>query len=198
LFKRYFPIIGGRRRGSSEGEWFREIFGDFDEMQEKIERLFSQQSRDFETKTPKELIREYETPEGAKVREVGPIVYGYSMIIGPDGRPSVREFGNVKKIGVGNQVISAEREPLADVTSTDKDVKIIVELPGTSKENIKMNSFNSSVEIISNHPQRKYRRVVELPKEADIETARSTYNNGILTIIFNEKSRPKGRNITVE
>ncbi|MGH9950940.1 MAG: hypothetical protein ACRD5J_04885, partial [Nitrososphaeraceae archaeon] len=52
-----------------------------------------------------------------------PIVYGYSMTIGPDGRPRVREFGKVKKIGAGDQVISAEREPLADVTATDKDVK---------------------------------------------------------------------------
>lgn len=68
-----------------------------------------------------------------------------------------------------------QKEPLADVTSTDKDVKVIVELPGTSKENIKINSFDSSVEIISDHPQRKYRRVVDLPKLADIETARSTY-----------------------
>jgi HSP20 family protein len=56
-------------------------------------------------------------------------------------------------MGVRNQVISAEREPLADITSTDKDVKVVVELPGTSKENIKINLFDSSVEIISDHPQ---------------------------------------------
>lgn len=40
-----------------------------------------------EAKAPKDLIKEYETPEGGKVREVGPIVYGYSMTIGPDGKP---------------------------------------------------------------------------------------------------------------
>ncbi|MGH9923949.1 MAG: Hsp20/alpha crystallin family protein [Nitrososphaeraceae archaeon] len=74
----------------------------------------------------------------------------------------------------------------------------MVELPGTSKENIKINSFDSSVEIISDHHQRKYRRVIDLPKEADIQTDRSTYNNGILTITFNNKLRPKGRNITIE
>jgi HSP20 family protein len=48
---------------------------------------------------PKELTREYETQEGGKVREVGPIVYGYSMTIGPDGKPYVKEFGNVKSCG---------------------------------------------------------------------------------------------------
>jgi HSP20 family protein len=201
-FRRYFPTIDSRRRGREGGgglgEWFGDVFRNFDETQERIERLFDQQVNDFETKTPKELIREYETPEGGKVREVGPIVYGYSMTFGPDGRPQVREFGNVRRPGIGNQFISAEREPLADVTTTDKDVKVIIELPGISKENIMINSFDSSVEIISDHPQRKYRRIIDLPKEADIETARSTYNHGILTITFNKKLRPKGRNITVE
>ena len=28
--------------------------------------------------------------------KIGPFVYGYSMTIGPDGNPGVKEFGNVK------------------------------------------------------------------------------------------------------
>ncbi len=54
---------------------------------------------DISTNAPKDLIKEYETEEGSKVRKVGPIVYGYSMTIGPDGKPHVREFGNVKSLG---------------------------------------------------------------------------------------------------
>jgi HSP20 family protein len=48
---------------------------------------------------PKELVREYQTPECVKIREVGPIVYGYSMTLGSDGKSLVREFGNVKSVG---------------------------------------------------------------------------------------------------
>jgi len=63
-----------------------------------------------------------------QIREFGPIVYGYSMTIGPDGKPQVREFGNVKasngtKIGqyVGAKPqISAEREPLSDPNTIDR------------------------------------------------------------------------------
>jgi HSP20 family protein len=54
---------------------------------------------DVSTNLSKELVREYQTPEGEKIREVGPIVYGYSMTIGPDGKPHVREFGNIKSPG---------------------------------------------------------------------------------------------------
>jgi HSP20 family protein len=30
------------------------------------------------------------------VKEFGPLVYGYSMTIGQDGKPLMKEFGNVK------------------------------------------------------------------------------------------------------
>ena len=65
-------------------------------------------------------VREYQIPQGAKVREVGPLVYGYSMTIGQDGKPKVREFGNIRpssRLGEPNSswtvpLISGEREPL--------------------------------------------------------------------------------------
>jgi len=47
---------------------------------------------------PKEIIKEYEISDYGKVREVGPIVYGYSMTISPEGKPHVREFENVKSL----------------------------------------------------------------------------------------------------
>jgi HSP20 family protein len=102
--------------------------------------------RDIQTKAPKDLVREYETKEGDKVKEYGPFVYGYSMTVGPDGRPEVREFGNVRSpfssAGLFTRPsISAEREPLTEVTTLDKDVKVVVEMPGVSKENIQIKSY---------------------------------------------------------
>lgn len=54
------------------------------------------------------------------------------MTIGPDCRPRMREFGNVKKLGRGiaGPRLSAEREPMADIIASDKGVKVVVELPG--------------------------------------------------------------------
>ena len=34
--------------------------------------MFEEQFKDIQTKAPKDLIREYETPGGGKVREMGP------------------------------------------------------------------------------------------------------------------------------
>ncbi|HET7643224.1 MAG TPA: Hsp20 family protein, partial [Nitrososphaeraceae archaeon] len=164
---------------------FDNLFREFDEMRNEMERAFSDSFKNIENRIPKDLVKEYETSEGEKVREVGPIVYGYSMTIGPDGKPNITEFGNVKSPFTGTRrfsyqqqqpSISSEREPLVDVSSTDKEIKVIVEMPGIKKENIKINAYEDSVEISSNDPQRKYHKVIDLPPQADIETVRSTYN----------------------
>jgi HSP20 family protein len=100
------------------------------------------------------------TPEGGKVREVGPMVYGYSMTVGPDGKPRIREFGNVTPSrrygfrGISSPEISGEIEPLVDVTTTDKEVRVVVEMPGISKDKIKINAYDNTVK--SEDPQRNY------------------------------------------
>jgi HSP20 family protein len=203
-FNRFF---GSSRRSGRGGGFFGfpDIFKGFDEMRREMEREFENTFKNIESKAPKDLIREYETSGGGKVREYGPFVYGYSMTIGPDGRPKVREFGNVKSPfstrGFSTKpLISSEREPLADVTTTDKDVKVVVEIPGVSKENIKINVYDNSVEVTTTGTERKYHEVVDIPPETDIETATSTYKNGILEIIFKKKeqSKPKGKQIKIE
>ena len=200
-YRRFFGE--GRRRGLGGG-FFDDMFRGSDQMRQEMEREFE----DIEKRIPKDLVREYNTAEGGKVREVGPMVYGYSMTIGPDGIPRVREFGNVKPSrgfgfgggGISRPEISGEIEPLMDVTTTDKEVKVVVEMPGISKANIKVNAYDSTVEVKSEDPQRKYHRTIEVPSDTDIETAKSAYNNGILEITFKKKeqTKPKGKTIKVE
>lgn len=63
------------------------------------------------------------------------------MTVGPDGKPRVKEFGNVKQLlGIGggrmragSQQISAEREAMSDISVTDKEVKVTVDMPRVSK-----------------------------------------------------------------
>jgi HSP20 family protein len=209
-FNRFFGSSSSGK-GSDRGGFFGfpDIFRGFDEMRREMEREFENAFKNLENKAPKDLVREYETSGGDKVREYGPFVYGYSMTIGPDGKPKVREFGNVKSPLSSSSrtggfftrpLISSEREPLADVTSTDKDVKVVVEMPGVTKQNIVVKVYDNSVEITTTGTDRKYHEVIEIPPETDIETATSTYKNGILEITFKKKqqTKPKGKQINIE
>jgi HSP20 family protein len=130
------------------------------------------------------------------------------MTVGPDGRPKVREFGNVKspfregRSGFRPRpLISSEREPLVDISTTDKEIRLVVEMPGVNKENIKINAYDSTLEVTAQEGSaKKYHETIELPDEADLATAKSKYNNGILEITFNkkDKSKPKGKEIKIE
>jgi HSP20 family protein len=203
-FNRFFGSRAGR--SSSRGFGIPDISRGIDEMRGEMEREFEDAFKEIETKAPKDLVREYETPGGGKVKKFGPFVYGYSMTIGPDCKPKVREFGNAKSASrcggsfFRTPMISTEREPLADVTFTDKEVKVAVEMPGVSRQNIKINAYGNKVEVTSTDPDRKYHQVIEIPPETDIETAKSVYNNGILEITFKKKeqTKPKGKQIKIE
>jgi HSP20 family protein len=195
-YRRFFSR--GRR-----GEFFEDMFRGFDHMRREMERDFEE----IEKTVPKDLAREYDTPQGGKLREVGPLVFGYSMTVGPDGKPRVEEFGNVKPSrrsgfgsGISRPEISGEMEPLADVTTTDNDISVVLEMPGLSKDKIKVDAYEDKVEVKSDDPQRKYHKIIEIPPETDIESARCSYNNGILEITFNKKqqSKTKGKEIKIE
>ena len=86
------------------------LFRDFDEIQSQMQRMFEQFDKANLDTVPKDLVKEYDAPDGSKVRQVGPIVYGYSMTIGKDGKPLIQEFGNVRssKTGFGRVVVELD------------------------------------------------------------------------------------------
>ncbi len=74
-------------------------------------------------------------------------------------------------------------------------------MPGIKKEDIKINAYDEvAIEVIADNPQRKYHKTIDLPQDVDIETARSTYNNGILEVTFDKKrqTEPKGKEIRID
>jgi len=179
-----------RRRSSPFGPWG---FPDIEEMMREMERSLSEQFKNLEKEFPKNLVRESKTPDGGVRKEIGPIVYGYSVTIGPDGKPVVREFGNVKS-GENRpwKAIQDKREPLVDVVSSGKDVRVIAEMPGVKKEDINVTVNERSVVISVDREDRGYYKELELPGVVDPKGAKSAYNNGILEVTIPLKSSGEG------
>jgi len=179
-----------RKRGNPFGPWG---FPDIDEMMREMERTFSDQFKEFEKELPKGLVRESKTPDGGTKKEIGPIVYGYSVTIGPDGKPVVREFGNVKGESRSPwKSVQESREPLVDVVSSDKEVRVIAELPGVSKEDIDITVDEKSLTISVEREDRRFHKELDLPGVVDPKGARSKYNNGVLEVTIPLKSPGKG------
>ena len=86
----FFPEWFRSRRGrASPFGWMDRWFSDIDQM---FERMFQDMAKGM----PKDSITEKKFPDGSTMRQYGPFVYGYSMSMGPDGKPVIQEFGNVK------------------------------------------------------------------------------------------------------
>ena len=131
--------------------------------------------------------------------ESGPYYYGYTMTVGPDGKPVIKEYGNVKP---GLLPTSNTREPLVDIIVDEKEkiVKLIAEMPGVEKSDVKIVVENKLVDLSAEHNEKKYHVKVPLQHKVDENSAKASYKNGVLQIIFKliEEEKPKGKTVEVE
>jgi HSP20 family protein len=184
----------------------RKLFPSFEEIFAEFDRMIEEMMREIGEEVPRSLIRERRLPDGRIVRETGPIVWGYSVTIGPDGKPQIREFGNVKPriretpFGAKPSVeVLEEREPLVDVVETEDQVKVIAELPGVEKDDIKLNATEKTLTISVDTERRRYYKELQLPVEVDPESAKASYKNGVLEVQLVKKVKSKpGRHIKIE
>jgi len=196
---------------SSWEEWFRRMrermfmpFSEIDRMFMEMEREMEKMMKELERGVPRSLIRERVTPDGARIREYGPFIWGYTMTIGPDGKPVIREFGNMRPEFMGAPPkptlnVQEYREPLVDVVETEDEVKVVAELPGVEKDQIQLYATGRGLTISVDTPERKYYKELELPAEVDPSTAKSKYRNGILEVVLKKVSKkPKGVRLKVE
>jgi HSP20 family protein len=195
---------------SSWDDWFKRFrerrglfFPEINKLIEDMEKEMTEAFRDMENAMPRDMVRVRRQPDGSVRREYGPFVYGYSVKIGPDGKPIVREFGNIKpgKGGEGQPSLDLQdmREPLIDVIEEENAVKVVAELPGVDKKDISLFLSDNVLTINVDTPERKYHKKLSLPTEVDESSTRSTYTNGILeTVLTKRKRRDKGTKIKIE
>jgi len=192
-----YPEWFRRRRSPFFRSWF---FEDFDKMFHDMEKMMGEEFKMFTSRVPKDYVKERKLPDGSTVRELGPFVYGYSVKIGPDGKPEISEFGNVKPSRYGPKV-QEEREPLVDIIETNGEIHVVVELPGVEKKDIKLHGTEDMLTISVDIPQRKYFKEVALPVKVNPKEAKTEYKNGVLEVRLpkvKEGKKAKGEPISID
>ncbi|MFP3910096.1 MAG: archaeal heat shock protein Hsp20 [Archaeoglobaceae archaeon] len=167
-----------RRRRRDWDDLFDEIFGrEFEYFDEIAEKMFRDLNEFFRTMTAGE--------------ESKPFVKGFSVRMGPEGKPEIKEFGSKSSFGgkTGEET-SEERRPLIDVMKGDEEVSVIAEMPGVNKEEIDISASETSVDIKAEGTTRRYSESVDLGCEVVPDSAKARYNNGVLEIVF-ERKEPK-------
>lgn len=160
-------------------------------IDDEFERIFKRMSNSFfNTSDNFEDFKENRTG-------TGPFYYGYTMTVGPDGKPVVREYGNVKP---GLVPTSDVREPIVDVIVDEKEklVKLVAEMPGVEKTDVKISVQNKAADISASHGDKNYHVKVPIQRKVDENSAKATYKNGILELVFKLVDDPKPQGKTVE
>ena len=145
-----------------------------------------------------ELTRRFMQSGFDEFKSDEPFVSGVSIRIGPDGKPIIQKFGNVKLTPKG-PAIADKREPLVDVIEREDTITIIVELPGVNKNQIKLNTTDRTLTISAPGDEADFFKDVKLPAAVNSKSAKATYKNGVLEVCLQkkEKSKPKADSIPI-
>jgi HSP20 family molecular chaperone IbpA len=174
-----------------------ELLVGFDELTEDFDRVFNDDLKEFEFSESCMGIR-----SGNVRKELILLRSSYPLNSRPNNntrknksRKSVKPAPVQRRNSLNSKIPSStvkkgKRELFEDVIVTDKNIKVVSQLPINNKrENIQVIAYSDNSVSISylNSEGKRSSRTSALPYDIDIETARSTYRNGILEITFNRK-----------
>ena len=126
----------------------------------------------------------------------GPYYYGYTLMIGPNGKPVIKEYGNAKP---GLLLTSNMKEPLIDKIVNNNVIKLVTEMPGLDKKDIKITIEENKIQIKGEKGEKKYYVETKLDDNVDQNSITAKYTNGILEIKFNLiKKQTKNKNIEIQ
>jgi HSP20 family protein len=131
--------------------------------------------------------------------------YGYSMTIGPDGKPVIREWGTGLPEGpkplTPQPYLPETHDPLSqiDINTENKTVRVIVEMPGFTKESIHITGTENTLKLKAHYETRQLNTEIPINAKVDPKTAKATYKNGVLdiTLTLLEKTESNGVDIQV-
>ncbi len=163
---------------------FDDIFGDFGRVDELMNELM------------RNMFRGMKMNGSMNIEPGKPMVYGFSMKTGPDGKPVVEEFGNVKS--TSGPVPGGAREPLIDIVENEREIIVIAELPGVEKKDIDLTIAGDTL-TLDVDAKKRYYKVISLPADVK-DTVDASYNNGILELRLERKTelKKKGKKINIK
>jgi HSP20 family protein len=155
--------------------WFGDFLPDevFRQIEEMMDRMMSEMNEGtlFDSEAFEEMLR---NPKGTS-----PFVFGFSMKVGPDGKPIIQRFGNPP---IDERAEAPSLEPLVDVVEEDDEIIVVAEVPGVERDEIKVRIRGTTLTIHAENTNRPYHKVIELPSKVQKEEAKSAIRNGVLEV----------------
>ena len=92
----------------------------------------------------------------------------------PPGRKAAEERPENKTI-----------EPITDIFNEGDEVRVVIEIPGVTREKIRIALIGRCLEISAKEGGKRYKKEIQLPWEGKVSKER--YQNGILELVLEQK-----------
>lgn len=163
---------GDEERDPRDPFWnmFEEFDVDIDRMREMMDEMMKSMFAEGSPFRREDLFK--------NIKPGKPMVYGFSIKIGPQGKPSIEQFGNIEP---ERRMVKKEREPLVDVIEKAKIITVLAELPGVNKKDIKINLSQGNKVLIVDVPDKFYKEI-KLPVKVKSKLGEAHHKNGVLEI----------------
>ena len=153
------------RRRKKKEPWFSDIYEELERLGDLIDETIQ---KAFYTSSEKTLVRRNR-------------VQGFSIKIGPDGKPRIREFNNHQP-RQNKPEISDDQEPLVDLIEEGETLVVLAALPGVKKDAIDLRITENCLTVSVDTADLEWYKDLKLPTKVDPKSARASYKNGVLEV----------------
>ena len=160
------------KRRKKKNPWFNDLYDELEKLGDLIDETM-QKALDDSKDTPTKRNR----------------FKGFSVKIGPEGKPRIREFNNRQPRQAESEV-SDDPEPLVDIIEEGETVIVLAALPGVNKDDIGLRLTENNLSFSVDAADFEWYDELRLPARVNPKSARASYKNGVLEIKVKKLEKP--------
>jgi len=161
------------KRRKKKNPWFNDLYDELEKLGDLIDETMQKAFDDPSKDTPTKRNR----------------FKSFSVKIGPEGKPRIREFNNHQPRQAESEV-SDDSEPLVDVIEEGETVIVLVALPGVNKDDIDLRLTENNLTFSVDAADFEWYNELKLPARVNPKSARASYKNGVLEIKVKKLEKP--------
>jgi HSP20 family protein len=151
------------RRRKKKSPWFSDIYDELEKLEDMIDE------------TMQKSFGNSEDMPGRRDH-----FRGFTIKIGPDGTPRIREFND--RHSSQDETEDDDQEPLVDFIEEGKTLIILAALPGVNKDEIELRVTESCLTVSVDADSMEWYDEFMLPAKVKPKSANASYKNGVLEV----------------
>jgi HSP20 family protein len=124
-----------------------------------------------------------------------PFKYGITIKFDASGMPFIEKATNQMP---QKAQMAANDEPLVDIIEKQNQLVLDISLPGVASSDVRIESTTTGVHVSASNLVHHYDKHIELPVHVNASTAKATFNNGTLEIVFEKEGTEHGNSVIIK